>query len=62
MDNKVAMRVVTTATMTTLDLIANMGGTLGLCCGFSVLSGVEILYWAAKALGGKRRKKGNSTT
>lgn len=27
------------------DLIANTGGILGLCLGFSVLSGVEVVYF-----------------
>ncbi|GLH01126.1 Pickpocket protein 28 [Gryllus bimaculatus] len=29
----------------TIDFIANCGGLLGLCLGFSVLSIVEVLYW-----------------
>ncbi len=44
------MEVTRTATMTMVDLISNMGGTLGLFCGFSILSVVEVLYWAVKFL------------
>ena len=31
--------------MTTIQYISQMGGLLGLCMGFSFISGVEILYW-----------------
>ncbi len=48
--NKQVQVIVSTATMTVLDLIANMGGTLGLFCGFSVLSAVEAAYWGVKAI------------
>jgi len=29
-------------------IVSNIGGLLGLCMGFSMLSGVELLYFAAK--------------
>ncbi len=44
------MQIVQTATATTIDMISNIGGTLGLFCGFSLLSGVEIVYWACRSL------------
>ena len=28
-----------------IDMISNIGGTLGLFSGFSLLSGIEIIYW-----------------
>ena len=31
--------------MTFTDFIANSGGLLGLCLGFSFISGIEILFW-----------------
>ena len=31
-----------------LDIISNIGGLLGLCMGFSMLSAVEALYFGAK--------------
>ena len=31
--------------MTLLEFISQMGGLLGLCIGFSFISGIEILYW-----------------
>ena len=31
--------------MTFTNYVANTGGLLGLCLGFSFISGVEILYW-----------------
>ena len=30
------------------DMLSAIGGTMGLLTGFSVISGVEILYFAAK--------------
>jgi hypothetical protein len=32
--------------MTFLDFIAMIGGTFGLCLGFSLVSVVEFVYWA----------------
>jgi len=52
-----------TATVTFVDMISNIGGTLGLFCGFSLLSGVEFLYWTANALApnlAKKRAKNNT--
>ena len=34
--------------MTLTSYIANSGGLLGLCLGFSFLSGIEILYWCCR--------------
>ena len=31
--------------MTWIGFFSQMGGLLGLCLGFSLLSGVELLYW-----------------
>ena len=31
-----------------VDMLSAIGGTMGLLTGFSVISGVEILYFAAK--------------
>ncbi len=42
--------IVQTATVTLVDMISNIGGTLGLFCGFSILSAVEVVYWAGKSL------------
>ena len=45
------------------DMLSAIGGTMGLLTGFSIISGVEILYFAAKIIGSiiikdknKRRK------
>ena len=32
------------------DMLSAVGGTIGLLTGFSIISGVEILYFAAKIL------------
>ena len=31
--------------MSLIQYISQMGGLLGLCIGFSLISGVEIIYW-----------------
>ena len=45
-----------------VDIISTIGGTLGLFTGFSIISGVEILYFMGRfltssVLGGKEDKK-----
>ena len=46
-----------------MDILSSIGGTMGLLTGFSIISGVEIFYFAAKIIGSiiikgknKRRK------
>lgn len=45
--------------MTTIDMMSNIGGTLGLFCGFSILSAIEIIYWGWKLMVERFPKKGN---
>ena len=33
-----------------VDMLSAIGGTMGLLTGFSIISGVEILYFAAKII------------
>ena len=33
-----------------VDIISAIGGTMGLLTGFSIISGVEIIYFAAKII------------
>ena len=33
-----------------VDMLSAMGGTMGLLTGFSIISGVEIIYFAAKLI------------
>ena len=33
-----------------VDFIASLGGLFGLCLGFSIISFLEIIYWAATGL------------
>ena len=33
-----------------MDILSAIGGTMGLLTGFSIISGVEILYYATKLL------------
>ncbi len=47
-DKKTTLEMVVTATVTAIDMISNIGGTLGLFCGVSILSGVEVLFWAGR--------------
>ena len=49
-------RILKTATMTAVDMVSNVGGVLGLFSGFSVLSGLEVAYWAAICMCRRRRK------
>ena len=58
---------VMSASVSTMDMISNIGGTLGLFSGFSILSAVEMAYWAFKYLRDKAvtkrrpRKTGRQT-
>ena len=42
--------------MTLIDYISQIGGLLGLGIGFSLVSGVEIIYWLTIRLGANLRK------
>ena len=33
-----------------VDMLSAIGGTMGLLTGFSIISGIEILYFAAKTI------------
>ncbi len=59
-NGKLAQKIIRTATMTTTDLISNVGGTLGLFCGLSVLSLAEVAYWTCRALWDMLYKGGHS--
>ena len=39
------------------DVISAIGGTMGLFTGFSIISGVEFLYFAGKFTFGNMKKK-----
>lgn len=39
-----------TAAATPFDLLASAGGTLGLFCGISIMSAIEVVFWAWKGL------------
>ena len=41
-----------TAAATPIDMLANVGGTLGLFCGVSIMSAVEVIYCIWKAFAG----------
>ena len=47
-EKKTTLEITVTATVTIIDMISNIGGTLGLFCGFSILSAVEALFWLGK--------------
>ena len=63
MDVSVALEITQTASATLIDVVSNVGGTLGLFSGFSLISAIEIVYWACKGLlrpkkvAGKRKSK-----
>ncbi len=52
--SQTTLKIVKTATVTVVDMISNVGGTLGLFCGVSILSMAEVVYWAAKLVLKKR--------
>ena len=58
---KTAMKILVTATISAIDMISNIGGTLGLFSGFSVLSGAELVFWICRCVAKEgrieRRKK-----
>ena len=43
-----------------VDMLSAIGGTMGLLTGFSIISGVEILYFAAKMIWKAYQKKKNT--
>ena len=40
-----------------VDMLSAIGGTMGLLTGFSIISGVEILYFSVKTLWNLLKKK-----
>ena len=40
-----------------VDMLSAIGGTMGLLTGFSIISGVEILYFAGKIMWNLLQKK-----
>ena len=40
-----------------VDMLSAIGGTMGLLTGFSILSGVEIIYFGVKIVNGFIKKK-----
>ena len=45
-----------------VDMLSAIGGTMGLLTGFSIISGVEILYFTVKIIIAFLRKKTNEST
>ena len=42
-----------------VDMLSAIGGTMGLLTGFSIISGIEIIYFAAKIVVNFIQKKKN---
>ena len=40
-----ALELISTPRLTFIEFFSNVGGLLGLFIGFSVISGIEIIYW-----------------
>ncbi len=64
-----AMRVIQDVRVTFPEMVATIGGNLGLFTGMSILSGVEIVFWlwriilnVVMSLVGKWKSRGGSTT
>ena len=51
-DEDMATEITVTAAATPLDMLGNVGGTLGLFCGISILSVVEAIFWILKTIHG----------
>ena len=57
-----ATELVSAPSLTPVGFVSQVGGLLGLCLGFSLISGIEILYWFTigwaenKIKASKRRK------
>ena len=51
-DKETTTMIRKTAAATPIDMLANVGGTLGLFCGVSIMSAVEVIYWIWKAFVG----------
>lgn len=45
---KTALQMVLSPTVTFSGTVSNIGGTLSLFCGFSILSTLEVLFWSTK--------------
>ena len=48
-----ALRFDITSSTTFVDMVSNLGGILGLFAGFSLLSGIEVIYWMAMYIASK---------
>ena len=57
-ESKTLVEIVMTASVSLLDKISNVGGTIGLFTGFSILSAVEILYWTGRYYCNTNRESG----
>ena len=53
LEKHTALRIDVTASTTFVDMVSNIGGILGLFTGMSILSAVEIIYFAVKAAASK---------
>ena len=56
-DGKTVTEIVMSPAATLMDKVSNIGGTLGLFSGFSILSGIEIIYWIVIAIMSKKKSK-----
>ena len=56
-ETSTALHIIITSSTSLVDMVSNIGGTLGLFAGFSILSGVEILFWGTKFIVGKSGSK-----
>ena len=56
-DTPIFDRIVKDRAAKFVDMLSAIGGTMGLLTGFSIISGVEILYFAAKIVWNIVKKK-----
>ncbi len=59
MAHHLTLEITRTATVSAVDVLSNIGGTLGLFCGVSILTLVEVAYWLARALAARVCRPGS---
>ena len=50
-------KVVFKPRMSWIDLVSNIGGSLGLCAGISMLSVAEVIFWTINYIGAKLERR-----
>ena len=54
-ESPTGLQMVLTSSTTFVGMLSNIGGTMGLFAGFSLLSAVEVIYWIYRCFSRKRK-------